>query len=180
MLGRTASGLFWLFRYLERMENTARLINAAQWMSLTRMNASDSDWLSVLNTVGAADVFTAQHKEVTKANVIDWLLRSSDYPSSLINCMNAVQFNGKSVRTAITEEVWEAINAGHIDLNAQLKTRVSESSLNALLSDVRDIVSLIQGMAHSTMLRNEIFQFMSIGTHIERTDCTLRLLDVKY
>ena len=102
MLGRTGSGLFWLFRYLERMENTARLINAAQWMSLTRMNTSDSDWLSVLNTVGAADDFTAHHDEVTKASVIDWLLRSSDYPSSMINCINAVQFNGKSVRTAIT------------------------------------------------------------------------------
>lgn len=180
MLGRTASGLFWLFRYLERMENTARLINAAQWMSLTRMNATDSDWLSVLNTVGAADAFMTQHDEVTKANVIDWLLRGSDYPSSLINCMDAVQFSGKSVRTAITEEVWEAINAGHIDLNTQLKTRVSESNLSTLLSSVRDVVSLIQGMAQSTMLRNDIFQFMSIGTHIERTDCTLRLLDVKY
>ena len=113
MLGRTASGLFWLFRYLERMENTARLINAAQWMSLTRMNASDSDWLSVLNTVGAADVFDpeartldpehrvmpgdvirGQHQTITrsppdKKRLADWSGDGMNYHSVLHDMQNS-------------------------------------------------------------------------------------------
>ncbi|MHA7828441.1 MAG: alpha-E domain-containing protein, partial [Roseovarius sp.] len=129
MLGKTANGLFWMYRYLERAENTARLIEAGQRIALTRLEARDEEWVSVLQSAGVLDAFQAQNEAVTKEAAIDWLLRSRANSSSVLSCVEAARQNARMVRTALTGEVWEAINATYMRTRSTLARKVSERDL---------------------------------------------------
>jgi uncharacterized alpha-E superfamily protein len=180
MLGKTANGLFWMYRYLERAENTARLIEAGQRIALTRLGDSDAEWRSVLEWAAVLPGFLAQHDEITKDAAIDYLLRSRDNPSSVMSCIAAARQNARLVRTAITGEVWEATNAAYMTATDTLARKVSERDLPGALGTIRQHTALVRGMTHGTMLRNEIYDFARVGTFLERADNTARILDVKY
>jgi uncharacterized alpha-E superfamily protein len=181
MLGKTANGLFWMYRYLERAENTARLIETGQRIALTRSGGSDNEWLSVLQTAGAHAGFAAAHEgEVTREAAIDWLLRAKDNPSSVLSCISAARQNGRLVRTALTHEVWEATNSAYMRARDLLARKVSDRDLPTILGTIRQSTSLVRGATHGTMLRNDIYDFARIGTFLERADNTARILDVKY
>lgn len=180
MLGKTANGLFWMYRYLERAENTARLIEAGQRMALTRLGESDDEWRSILQVAGGLQAFDAQHEELSKDAAIDWLLRARANPSSVRSCIEHARQNARLVRTAITGEVWEATNAAYMQIRDLLARKVSERDLPHVLAAIRRLTALVRGMTHGTMLRNEIYDFARIGTFLERADSTSRILDVKY
>ncbi|MBM1221104.1 alpha-E domain-containing protein [Ponticoccus sp. SC2-23] len=180
MLGKTANGLFWMYRYLERAENTSRLVETGQRIALTRMGASDSEWRSVLQTAGVCDGFDMYHDAVTKEAAIDWMLRSRDNPSSVLSSLTGARQNARLVRTALTHEVWEAVNAAYMDATTLLARRVSERDLPEVMGQIRQRAALVRGATHGTMLRNDIYDFARIGTFLERADNTARILDVKY
>ncbi len=180
MLGKTANGLFWKFRYLERAENTARLIETGQRIALTRLESEDSEWISVLQSAGVHAAYTAQNDEVTKDGAIDWMLRSRANPSSVLSCIETARQNARLVRTALTGEVWEATNAAYMEARTLLSRRVTERDLPKVLRSLRQHTALVRGMTHGTMLRNEIYDFARLGTFLERADNTARILDVKY
>ncbi|MFW2541968.1 alpha-E domain-containing protein [Primorskyibacter sp. 2E107] len=180
MLGKTANGLFWMYRYLERAENTARMIDAGQRIALTRLKDHDDEWTSVLQSAGVYDTFLEHHDSVTKESAIDWLLRSKDNPSSVFSCIAAARHNARLVRTALTGEVWEAVNAAFMAAKEDLARKVSERDLPGVLRKLRQHTSLVRGMTHGTMLRNENYDFARLGTFLERADNTARILDVKY
>ncbi|GGL65119.1 alpha-E domain-containing protein [Wenxinia marina] len=179
MLGKTAGGLYWMSRYLERAENTARLIDAGQRIALTRAG-SDEDWLSVLQTAASSEGYLDKWGEVTREQAIDWLLRDRDNPSSVLSVMEYARSNAKLVRTAITREVWESVNETWLRLCDILARRVSERDLPEALMRIRQRTGLVRGAMHGTMLRNDIYDFARIGTFAERADSTARILDVKY
>lgn len=180
MLGRTANGVFWMFRYIERAENTARLIDAGLRMSLTRSNGGDDEWESVLNSAGALGAYLEGHASVNGADTINFLLREHANPSSIMSVIESARNNGRMVRTALTREAWEATNQCWIDLKNTLSRRIRDAELPEVLDSVKQSTSLIRGALHGTMLRNEIYNFARIGTFIERADNTARILDVKY
>lgn len=179
MLGKTAGGLYWMSRYLERSENTARLVEAGQRIALTRSSADD-EWISVLQTAAALHSYSAKYPEVTKDQAIDWMLRDRDNPSSVLSVIETARWNARLVRTAITREVWESINETWMTLKEALARRISERDLPALLAMIRSRAAHFRGAMHGTMLRNDIYNFARIGTFVERADDTARLLDVKY
>ncbi|MBV2358598.1 alpha-E domain-containing protein [Thalassococcus sp. CAU 1522] len=180
MLGRTANGLFWMYRYLERAENTARLIETGQRIALTRLGQGDEEWGSVLQSAGALTGFDDAYDELTKDNAIDWLLRNLDNPSSVRSCIAAARQNARMVRTAITGDVWSATNAAHMTADRILARKVSERDLPETLRRLRENAALVRGVTLGTMLRNDIFDFLRLGTFLERADNTARILDVKY
>ncbi|WP_425099014.1 alpha-E domain-containing protein [Tropicibacter sp. S64] len=180
MLGKTANGLFWMYRYLERAENTARMIDAGQRIALTRLDNRDEEWASVLQSAGSHGAFEAHHETLTKEDAIDWLLRSPHNTSSVLSCIAAARQNARLVRTAITGEVWEAVNAAYMGARDELTRKVSERDLPQTLRRIRQHTSLVRGMTHGTMLRNEHYDFARLGTFLERADNTARILDVKY
>ena len=180
MLGKTANGLFWMYRYLERAENTSRLVETGQRIALTRLGASDKEWRSVLETAGVCEGYDAHFDEITKDNAIDWMLRSRENPSSVLSSINAARHNARLVRTAITHEVWEATNSAYIEAKALLSRKVAERDLPKVLGAIRQKTALVRGATHGTMLRNDIYDFARIGTFLERADNTARILDVKY
>ena len=180
MLGRTANGLFWMFRYIERAENTARLIDAGLRMSLTRMHGHEEEWESVLRSSGVFNSYLATNAGVTGADAINYLLRDKSNPSSIISAIEAARNNGRMVRTALTREAWEATNECYLDIKAQLARKVSNADMPEIINNIKQRTGLIRGAFHGTMLRNELYNFSRIGTFIERADNTSRILDVKY
>ena len=178
MLGKTAGGLFWMFRYLERSENIARLIEAGFRIALTRPGSEE--WASVLKTAAAEQLYAAECGEIAQSRVIDFLLRDPQNPSSVKSCFAQARQNARLVRTAITREVWEAVNDTHMFLNARLARPVVERDLPDVLAQIRQHSALVRGALHGSMLRNDVFDFCRLGTFLERADNTARILDVKY
>ncbi|MBF9031971.1 hypothetical protein HKCCE3408_16350 [Rhodobacterales bacterium HKCCE3408] len=180
MLGRVAGGLFWMFRYLERSENTARLVDAGFRMALTRPDGTDDEWGSVLQTASSMSAYLDRHGEVEQAKVIDYLLREPTNPSSVMSSIAAARMNARAVRTAITREVWEAVNDTYMIVKQALARPIAPRDLPEVLGMIRQQSALVRGALHGTMLRNDVFDFARIGTFLERADNTARILDVKY
>lgn len=182
MLGRAANGVYWMARYLERAENTARLIDVGFHLSLTRSNRSsqEEEWRSVLTTTGQEAGFLAKNHDVTGAQVFNYLLRDRDNPGSVLAMIENARTNARVVRTSITNEVWEATNETWMILRELLARPVRETNLGEVLSTIRRRATLVRGAMEGSMLRNEVFNFARIGTFIERADNTARILDVKY
>jgi len=181
MLGKTANGLYWMFRYIERAENIARLIETGQRMALTRSSAAEDEWASILDTAGVRDSYTEKHGDaVTKEGAIDWMLRDPDNASSVLSAVSNARLNARMVRTALTHEVWEAMNGCYMEARNILARKVGERDLPEVLNKMRQRTALVRGATHGTMLRNDIYDFARIGTFLERADNTARILDVKY
>ncbi len=180
MLGKTAGGLFWMFRFLERSENTARLVDAGLRIALTRPSAAQDEWASVVSTAGVRDAYLEKYDEFEAANAIDFLLRDKSNPSSVLSVVENARNNARLVRTALTREVWEATNECWITLKELLSRPVSEPDLPDVLGTIRQQSALVRGALTGTMMRNDIYDFARIGTFLERADNTARILDVKY
>jgi len=181
VLGRVANGISWMYRYLERAENTARLLAAGHRMALTRgEDAATAEWRSVLTTLGLRARYEAQHEDFATAHVCDFVLRGKANPDSVISMIERARLNARVCRSAITLEVWEAVNEGWMTLRDLLARPVRVSSLDQALAAIRRESTAARGATHGSMLRNEIYCFTRLGTFLERADNTARILDVKY
>jgi len=180
LLGRTANGLYWMNRYIERAENMARLIDAGLRMALTRTAGSEEEWKSVVISAGAEHAYLATRGEFTAPLVSDFLLRDPSNGSSVMASIETARNNARMVRTALTRETWESINEAWMALKRMLASPVDQRDLPNVLDAIKRETALIRGSFYGTMLRNEIFDFSQIGTFVERADNTARILDVKY
>lgn len=169
-----------MFRLLERGENTARMIEAGFRMALTRSTDSESEWKSVVTTSGVRTGYDAVYDQYDAPEVIDYLLRDTRNTSSVLSVTKAARDNARLVRTALTTEVWEAVNENWMVLTDLLKQPIQEKDLPATLATIRQHSALVRGALHGTMLRNDIYDFSRLGTFIERADNTARIIDVKY
>lgn len=180
MLGKTAGGLFWMFRYLERAENIARLFDTGYRISITRSASSSDEWSHILTAVGSTEEYLQRHSEFELTKVVDFLLRDKTHGSSVMSSIEAARMNARLVRTALTQEVWEAVNETWLTLKTILSKPIKEADLYDVLTVIRQQTSQVRGALHGTMMRNDIYNFARIGTFIERSDNTARILDVKY
>ena len=181
MLGRTANDIFWMSRYLERAENTARLLEAGFRMSLTRGAAAASEeWRSIVTTLGKNADYAARHDEFTGQKVCDFVLRDEANPENVLRMFEMARDNARQSRSSITQEVWEAVNEGFMHLRDKLRRQVRESNLGEVLASIRRDATLVRGATYGSMLRNETYNFARAGTFLERADNTARILDVKY
>lgn len=180
LLGRTANGLYWMNRYIERAENMARLVDAGLRMALTRTEDASGEWHSVVVSAGSDAAFANRNTEYSAATVTDFLLRDTSNPSSVMSSMETARNNARMVRTALTRETWESINEAWMALKRMLAAPIDDRELPAVLDRIKRETALIRGAFYGTMLRNEIFDFSQLGTYVERADNTARILDVKY
>lgn len=182
MLSTTAECLFWLGRYTERAANIARGLGVATRMaSLTPSLGEGAEWRALLVASGGEEGFAEHHgPSVTQETVVDWLVRAVDNPSSIQTCFEAARRNGRAVRTALTVDMWGALNDSWNALRARDLRRVDGEALPEFLDWVRERVLLFNGAAHDTMLRNEAWSFVQLGTALERADNAARLLDVRH
>ncbi|QBF29921.1 alpha-E domain-containing protein [Thalassococcus sp. S3] len=180
MLGKTAGGVFWMLRYMERTENTARMIDAGLRISLTRSSAAESEWTSILTATGLWAAYKEKNDVVEGGRVINFLLRDKSNPGSVMSAVEAARTNARLVRTALTREVWEAVNECWMVLKDLLARPVRQQDLPVILQTVRQRAAYVRGSLHGTMVRNDIYDFARMGTFFERADNAARVLDVKY
>lgn len=180
MLGKTAGGLFWMQRYLERSENIARLVDAGFRIALTRSEAAEDEWGSVLTTAGVRRAYAQRYDKVDGSSVINFLLRDKTNPNSVLSVIESARNNARLVRTALTREVWEATNECWMTLKEALRTQISDNELPDVLSLIRQQSAQVRGAQSGTMMRNDIYFFAQLGAFVERADSTARILDVKY
>lgn len=181
MLGRHANGIFWMFRYLERAENTARLLEAGLQMALTNgVEAADDEWRSILVTTGQDELYRQTHDSYAGTRVPNFMLCGRDNPGNILKMIENARTNAREVRTSLTREVWETSNETWITLKSMLANPITERSLGEILPHTRRQASLVRGAMEGTMLRNEIYNFARMGTFLERADNVARTLDVKY
>ena len=180
MLGRTASGLFWMARLLERAENTSRLVEAGFRMALTRSQPGEEEWRSVLVTAGCCDAYLERHDAIEGEKVADFALRDRSNPSSVMSALHAARESARMTRTALTREMWEAINDFWMAVRDALKRPPSEADLPEILTLIRQQGAQVRGATTGTMLRNDIYNFVMLGIMFERADNTARILDTKY
>jgi uncharacterized alpha-E superfamily protein len=182
MLSRTANNLYWLARNVERAEYLARTIEATLRLSSlpSAYVGSTNEWESALLTAGMQAAFTARYDTANEANVVEFLAFSSDNPSSIRNCIEHARHNARAVRTALTMEMWDTINAAWIELQQWPGGVHTREELDRFLRFVQELSLRFDGSAYRTMLRNDAYWFSRLGLHLERADNTARILDVKY
>lgn len=162
------------------MENTTRLVDAGFRLSLTTARSATSEWESVLTTAGSLEAYSEKYDSVNTASVVDFMIADKENPGSVASSIRATRENARMTRTALTREVWEAINETWIMLSDTFNSELQQADLPDLLAQIRQQSALVRGTINATMLRNEIFRFVTLGTMIERADNTARTLDTKY
>ncbi|WP_230281190.1 alpha-E domain-containing protein [Croceicoccus sp. Ery15] len=181
MLGRSANGVFWMFRYLERAENCARLLDTGFRMALTSDSiTAEQEWSSVLETAGMTESYLEKNGTFTGMQVWNYILRDKDNPNSIRSLIGQVRTNARAVRNVITAELWLAVNESYLQINDLLSRPVTQSNLGDAIAAVKREATLVRGAMDGSMLRNDIYNFARIGSFIERADNTARILDVKY
>jgi uncharacterized alpha-E superfamily protein len=182
MLGRTAQNLFWLSRYVERAENMARLLEVGYRMSLTsrREGGSSEHLLSMMQAAEVDEEFAKKHKVADVASVSQFMLFDETNPSSVRSCLLAARTNARSVRTALTIDMWESLNGAWLEFAGLDPRETHGSKLQELLQWVKQVSHRYRGALLSTFLRDEGYAFSQIGNFVERADNTARILDMKY
>ena len=182
MLSRTADHLFWMARYMERAENTARLLDVNYQTSLLPQSDESAlqGWKGLLSISELTGEYLAKHKEVNAREVMDFMVGDGTNPSSILNCLRAARENARAVRGALTTEVWETMNQTWLEFNRLIKSGAMAKDPAELFEWVKFRSHLSRGVTLGTMLQDESFHFQRIGTFLERADNTARLLDVKF
>ncbi|WP_295049487.1 alpha-E domain-containing protein [uncultured Paracoccus sp.] len=182
MLSRTAANLFWMGRHLERAETAARLLDVGQRITLLPNTASgyQNEWNSLLQASGSADLFAEKYGEISQENIEEFIFFDRDNPGSVMACVEKARESGRIVRTALTSQVWDALNMGYQDLRRIERTPRSKLDTASLTDVTTSHTSTVRGAINATQLRNDGWHFMNLGYGLERADATARLLDVKY
>ena len=182
MLSRVASNLYWMSRYVERAENTARVLDVTWRMSLLTRDPElqDQEWFAPLNITGTLFPFSGRHNLVCAREVLHFLALDPENPSSIFACARQARENARSVRGSITSEMWEVLNATWLEMQHMDEDRMESRGVSAFFDWVKERSHLFRGVTFGTMHRDDAYEFTRLGTHIERADSTARILDVKY
>ena len=182
MLGRTASSLYWMSRYVERAENMARLLEVGYRISLMpgTVTGHRDEWHSTLVSAACDDAYRQKYPEISAASVINFLLFDGSNASSVKSALATARKNGRAVRTALTRDVWESINSTWYEFIQIKPESVTSERLPEFLEWIRQRAMAFRGALLGTMLRNDTYYFSQLGNFIERADNTARILDVKY
>jgi uncharacterized alpha-E superfamily protein len=186
MLSRTANDLFWLSRQIERAENTARMLDITYRMSLLPYRVTDQDdkwvepWAVPLITSGLATEYYQRYEDVSAENVLRFMILDAANPSSIVSSIRTARENARAQRGAITIEMWESLNATWLEMRGQTFERIRQGGTSEFFEYVKERSHLFRGVTVGTMLRDEGYTFMRLGTFFERADNTTRILDVKY
>ena len=183
MLSRTADHLFWMSRYTERAENTARILDVNYQTSMLPQSASSaqSGWEGLLSISELKPTFMAKYGDtVVPRDVMDFMVRDEENASSIVSCLKNARENARAVRGTLTTEVWETENQTYLEVIRMLKNGDFERDPSRFFEWVKFRSHLSRGVTAGTMLQDDAFHFLRPGTFLERADNTARLVDVKF
>lgn len=177
MLSSTAKNLYWMARYIQRAENTARMLEATNRMAL--LSGSDREWRSVPLIYGQDKAFAESHPEPRMTDLMRFMTVDEDNPSSIASCFKAARNNARDERNNLTTDLWESLNGTWLELQAMQRAG-DATDHRAFIDWTKKQAVMATGAAQSTMLRDDAYNFVMLGLYIERADNTARILDVKY
>ena len=182
MLSRTADHLFWMARYTERAENTARMldVNIQTQLLPQSVEAAEQSWRALLGISELLPAFDAKYGILSRNDVLDFMVCDPANPSSIVSCLTSARENARAVRGTLTTEVWETQNTTFLELSTLLDDGMLEREPSEFFEWVKHRSHLSRGVTIGTMLKDEAFYFIRLGTFLERADNTARLLDVKF
>jgi uncharacterized alpha-E superfamily protein len=182
MLSRTADHLFWMARYMERAENTARMLDVNYQTSLLPQSADEAEkgWKGLLSISELSGDFATRHGPVSARSVMNYMVADPGNPSSILSCLRAARENARAVRGSLTTEVWETQNQTWLEFQRMAHDERFLADPSATFEWVKFRSHLSRGVTVGTMLQDEAFHFLRIGSFLERADNTARLLDVKF
>ena len=182
MLSRTADHLFWMSRYTERAENTARMLDVNYQTSLLPQSdaVAQVGWQGLLSISELLSTYTEKYGAIQAREVMDFMVKDESNPSSILSCLGAARENARAVRGALTTEVWETQNTTWLEVKRMLKAGDFERDPGQFFEWVKFRSHLSRGVTVGTMLIDEALHFMRLGTFLERADNTARLVDVKF
>jgi uncharacterized alpha-E superfamily protein len=182
MLSRTADHLFWMARYTERAENTARLLDVNYQTSLLPQSAAAAQmgWQGLLAISELTPSYLQLYGDITPQGVMAFMVKDENNPSSIISCLKAARENARAVRGRLTTEVWETHNQTWLELLRLIRQGACDRDPGQFFEWVKFRSHLSRGVTQGTMLMDEALHFMRLGASLERSDNTARLVDVKF
>ena len=178
MLSRNAERVYWLGRYIERTEDTARLLNAFSQVMLDLPKTKKLGWNVLLKIMSVEDLFNEHYDEANENNVVEFLIANPENPGSLLSAVRAARENARTSKDLFPLQGWEMLN----DLNLLMKQTAASSVRRRdrfrFLMEVIGRCQQFDGLIHSSMSRNQAHQFLSLGKFVERADMTSRTLDI--
>jgi len=179
MLARAAEKLYWMARYLERAENTARLINSTTHVLLDLPLGASFGWTNLLEIVGLDDLFHQHYSQTDEEAIMRFLIEDARNPGSILSCVQYARENTRTLREVLPAEIWERTNGMYLYIkeNATIACRSRRNRymvLDTIIEQRHAIVGLISG----TMGHDLAYQLIKLGRNIERADMTTRILDI--
>ncbi len=184
MLSRVANSLYWMSRYLERADNTARLVDVNLQLFLDFRARDDRElaerWMPVVQSAGDESLFRSLHGQPTGRTVSEFLVFQPENPNSILAAVTQARENARMVRDQITIEVWEELNRLYLYLRSAAARAQLESSPGEFFQEIKASSLHLQGLTNATVVRNEGWLFQQAGKYLERADQTSRILDVRH
>jgi uncharacterized alpha-E superfamily protein len=178
MLSRVAETLYWLARYIERAENTARIVNVNANLLLDLPKGIAPGWKPLVDITGANSLFEEHYKDYGERQVMRFLLGDERHPGSILSALAAARENCRTIRDFVPREAWEQINVLTLFAREGLQKGLTKNGRHAYLRGLITHGQLITGLLDGTMLHDQGFEFLKLGRYLERADMTTRIADV--
>ncbi len=178
MLSRTADHLYWISRYMERAESIARFLEVANNLALSGGNP-EQVWQPVLTIADGTQTEDSVRSDLDTSGVIRWSVLDASNPSSIISCLKYARENAHAVRSVIPNEMWEVINATWLEARTLSWDKLMNRGLIVFCDWVKERSNLYRGVSIGSMIRDEVYSFLRLGTYMERADNSARLLSVR-
>jgi uncharacterized alpha-E superfamily protein len=184
MLSRVANSLYWMSRYIERAENTARILDVNLQLLLDFRSLDDSSlrdhWMPIVESTGSEEAFLKLHQRATASSVTEFLVFQLENPNSIVSSICQARENARMVRDQLTIEIWEELNRLYLFINSPQARQVWNDSPSEFFNQIKASSLQHIGLSNATLIRNEGWCFTQAGKFIERADKTSRILDLRH
>lgn len=179
MLSRVAENIYWLSRYVERAENTARLVRVNSHLVLDTPRGITPGWEPLVEITGLSAAFQSVEREPSERNVVRFLIGDAHNPGSILSSLAAARENCRTVRDVLPRSSWEKLNELYLFAKENVQSGLTKSGRDAFLDGIITGSQQIVGLLGSVMYRDEAWHFARIGRNLERADMTTRIIDVR-
>ena len=179
MLSRVAENIYWLARYVERAENTARLINVTTNLLLDLPRSANVGWEPIIKILGTEPLFIDRYEEISEKNILRFIIADLNNPGSLVSSLHHARENARTIRDIIPRESWESINDLYLYAKGNAQSGVARKNRHTYLQNIILGAQTLTGQLAGTMYHDVGYDFLRMGRNLERADMTTRIIDVR-
>jgi len=179
VLARVVENVYWLARYIERVENTARLVSVNTNLLLDLPKGLAPGWQPLIDITGSRTMFDARGIRADEREIVQFLLADPENPGSIVSSFKRARENARTLRDILPTEAWELLNQSFLEFIEELSTGLNKRTRFNFLKRIVLTSQTITGALEGTMNRNDAYTFLMLGRNVERADMTSRIVDVR-